>query len=148
MNNLTHLDERGAARMVNVGEKPVQRRRAIATGKLLCAPATLEILRDGRVPKGDAFATARIAGILAAKRTDELIPLCHGLPLNAVSVDFEYTPEGVVIRAEASVDARTGIEMEALTAVSVAALTLYDMLKAVDKGMVITGIRVELKEKS
>ena len=148
MNNLTHLDERGAARMVNVGEKPVQRRRAVATGKLLCAPATLEILRDGRVPKGDAFATARIAGILAAKRTDELIPLCHGLPLNAVSVDFEYTPEGVVIRAEASVDARTGIEMEALTAVSVAALTLYDMLKAVDKGMVITGIRVELKEKS
>lgn len=148
MNNLTHLDERGAARMVNVGEKPVQRRRAIATGKLLCAPATLEILRDGRVPKGDAFATARIAGILAAKRTDELIPLCHGLPLNAVSMDFEYTPDGVAIRAEVSVDARTGIEMEALTAVSVAALTLYDMLKAVDKGMVITGIRVELKEKS
>ncbi len=148
MNNLTHLDERGAARIVNVGEKPVQRRRAIATGKLLCAPATLEILRDGRVPKGDAFATARIAGILAAKRTDELIPLCHGLPLNAVSMDFEYTPDGVAIRAEVSVDARTGIEMEALTAVSVAALTLYDMLKAVDKGMVITGIRVELKEKS
>ncbi len=145
---LTHLDERGAARMVDVGAKPVIRRRAVASGKLLCAPATLSILRDNRVPKGDALATARIAGILAAKRTDDLIPLCHGLPLNAVSVDFEYADDGIAIRAEVSVDAKTGIEMEALTAVSVAALTLYDMLKAVDKSMVITAIRVDLKEKN
>lgn len=145
---LTHLDAKGAARMVDVGGKPVQHRRAVASGKLLCAPETLAILRDNRVPKGDAFATARIAGILAAKRTDDLIPLCHGLPLNAVSVDFEYADDGVAIRAEVSVDAKTGIEMEALTAVSVAALTLYDMLKAVDKSMVITDIRVVRKEKS
>lgn len=144
---LTHLDAKGAARMVDVGGKPVQHRRAVASGKLLCAPETLAILRDNRVPKGDAFATARIAGILAAKRTDDLIPLCHGLPLNAVSVDFEYADDGVAIRAEVSVDAKTGIEMEALTAVSVAALTLYDMLKAVDKSMVITAVRVDLKEK-
>lgn len=144
---LTHLDERGSARMVDVGGKPVQHRRAVAIGKLLCAPATLAILRDNRVPKGDAFATARIAGILAAKRTDDLIPLCHGLPLNAVSVDFEYAVDGIDIRAEVSVDAKTGIEMEALTAVSVAGLTLYDMLKAVDKGMALTDIRVTLKEK-
>lgn len=148
MNNLTHLDERGSARMVDVGEKPVRRRRAVASGKLLCAPATLELLRDKRVPKGDAFAAARLAGILAAKRTDELIPLCHGLPLNAVSVDFEYLDDGVSIFAEAAVEAKTGVEMEALTAVSVAALTLYDMLKAVDKSMVITDIRVVRKEKS
>ncbi len=134
--------------MVDVGEKPVQRRRAVATGKLRCAPDTLEILRSNRVPKGDALAAARIAGILAAKRTAELIPLCHGLPLNAVSVDFEYIEEGVLIRAEASVDARTGVEMEALSAVSVAALTLYDMLKAVDKGMTIGDIRVDRKEKA
>lgn len=148
MNNLTHLDERGSARMVDVGEKPVRHRRAVAAGKLLCAPATLELLRDKRVPKGDAFAAARLAGILAAKRTDELIPLCHGLPLNAVSVDFEYLDDGVAICAEAAVEAKTGVEMEALTAVSVAALTLYDMLKAVDKSMVITDIRVVRKEKS
>jgi cyclic pyranopterin phosphate synthase len=146
--NLTHLDEKGAARMVDVAGKPIQRRRAVASGKLFCSPATLALLRDGQVPKGDAFAAARIAGILAAKRTDELIPLCHSLPVNSASVDFEYIPEGVLIRAEITTDAKTGIEMEALTAVSVAALTLYDMLKAVDKGMRIGDIVLELKEKS
>lgn len=133
--------------MVDVAGKPIQRRRAVAAGKIFCAPATLTLLRDGKVPKGDAFAAARIAGILAAKRTDELIPLCHSLPVNSASVDFEYLPEGVSIRAEITTDAKTGIEMEALTAVSVAALTLYDMLKAVDKGMRIGDIVLELKEK-
>jgi cyclic pyranopterin phosphate synthase len=145
--NLTHLDEKGAARMVDVAGKPIQRRRAVASGKLFCAPSTLALLRDGQVPKGDAFAAARIAGILAAKRTDELIPLCHSLPVNSASVGFEYIPDGVLIRAEITTDAKTGIEMEALTAVSVAALTLYDMLKAVDKGMRITDIILEIKEK-
>lgn len=146
--NLTHLDEKGAARMVDVAGKPIQRRRAVASGRLVCAPETLALLRDGRVPKGDAFAAARIAGILAAKRTDELIPLCHSLPVNSASVDFTYASDGVVVRAEVTTDAKTGIEMEALTAVSVAALTLYDMLKAVDKGMRITDVVLELKEKS
>ena len=145
---LTHLDDQGAARMVDVAGKPIQRRRAVASGKILLAPATLALLRDGKVPKGDAFAAARLAGILAAKRTDELIPLCHSLPINSATVDFAHEEDGVRIRAEITTDAKTGIEMEALTAVSVAALTLYDMLKAVDKGMRITDIVLELKEKS
>ena len=146
--HLTHLDDKGAARMVDVAGKPVQRRRAVASGKLVCAPATLALLRAGKVPKGDAFAAARIAGILAAKRTDELIPLCHSLPVNSAGVEFALAADHVLVRAEVTTDAKTGIEMEALTAVSVAALTLYDMLKAADKGMRITDIVLELKEKS
>lgn len=145
---LTHLDDQGAARMVDVAGKPIQRRRAVASGKILLAPATLALLRDGKVPKGDAFAAARLAGILAAKRTDELIPLCHSLPINSATVDFVHEEDGVRVRSEITTDAKTGIEMEALTAVSVAALTLYDMLKAVDKSMRITDIVLELKEKS
>lgn len=128
--------------MVDVGAKPVQRRLAIAAGFVECAPATVQALRDKALPKGDVLTVARIAAIQAAKRTDELIPLCHGLPLDKVDVDFEVRDDGVAIRATSSTSAKTGVEMEALTAVSIAALTIYDMCKAVDKGMVIGGIKV------
>ena len=128
--------------MVDVGAKPVQRRLAIAAGFVECAPETVQALRDKALPKGDVLTVARIAAIQAAKRTDELIPLCHGLPLDKVDVDFEVRDDGVAIRATSSTSAKTGVEMEALTAVSVAALTIYDMCKAVDKGMVIGGIKV------
>ena len=138
----SHLDAEGTARMVDVGAKPVQRRLAIAAGFVECAPATVQALRDKALPKGDVLTVARIAAIQAAKRTDELIPLCHGLPLDKVDVDFEVRDDGVAIRATSSTSAKTGVEMEALTAVSVAALTIYDMCKAVDKGMVIGGIKV------
>lgn len=138
----SHLDAEGSARMVDVGAKPVQRRLAVAAGFVACAPATVQALRDRALPKGDVLTVARIAGIQAAKRTDELIPLCHGLPLDQVDVDFEVRDDGVAIRASARTSAKTGIEMEALTAVSVAALTIYDMCKAVDKAMVIGDIRV------
>ena len=138
----SHLDAEGTARMVDVGAKPVQRRIAVASGFVECAPATVLALRDHALPKGDVLTVARIAAIQAAKRTDELIPLCHSLPLDKVDVDFELRDGGVAIRATASTSAKTGIEMEALTAVSVAALTIYDMCKAVDKGMVIGDIRV------
>ena len=138
----SHLDAEGTARMVDVGAKPVQRRIAVAAGFVACAPATVLALRDQALPKGDVLTVARIAAIQAAKRTDELIPLCHSLPLDKVDVDFEVRDGGVAIRATASTSAKTGIEMEALTAVSVAALTIYDMCKAVDKAMVIGDIRV------
>jgi cyclic pyranopterin phosphate synthase len=138
----SHLDAEGTARMVDVGAKPVQRRLAIAAGFVECAPATVQALRDKALPKGDVLTVARIAAIQAAKRTDELIPLCHGLPLDKVDVDFEVRDDGVAIRATSSTSAKTGVEMEALTAVSIAALTIYDMCKAVDKGMVIGGIKV------
>ena len=138
----SHLDAEGTARMVDVGAKPVQRRIAVAAGFVACAPATVLALRDRALPKGDVLTVARIAAIQAAKRTDELIPLCHSLPLDKVDVDFEVRDDGVAIRATASTSAKTGIEMEALTAVSVAALTIYDMCKAVDKAMVIGDIRV------
>lgn len=133
--------------MVDVGGKPVQRRVAVAAGFVRCAPATVQALRDKALPKGDVLTVARVAAIQAAKRTDELIPLCHGLPLDKVDVDFEVLDEGVAIRATASTSAKTGVEMEALTAVSVAALTIYDMCKAVDKGMVIGSIEVVEKVK-
>jgi cyclic pyranopterin phosphate synthase len=138
----SHLDADGTARMVDVGAKPVQRRRATAAGFIACAPATVRALREKALPKGDVLTVARIAAIQAAKRTDALIPLCHGLPLDAVDVDFEVRDNGVAIRASASISAKTGIEMEALVAVSVAALTIYDMCKAVDKHMVIGEIQV------
>ncbi|WP_035612538.1 cyclic pyranopterin monophosphate synthase MoaC [Haloferula sp. BvORR071] len=143
----SHLDADGTARMVDVGAKPVQRRRAVAEGFVQCAPTTVQALRDKALPKGDVLTVARIAAIQAAKRTDELIPLCHGLPLDSVDVDFEVLDDGVAIRAVSSTSAKTGVEMEALTAVSVAGLTIYDMCKAVDKGMVIGGIRVTEKIK-
>jgi cyclic pyranopterin phosphate synthase len=141
---LSHIGDKGEARMVDVSDKPVTARSARAEGFIAMAPATLALLQSGDTPKGDVMATARIAGILAAKRTHELIPLCHPLTLTKVSVDLEPTPEppGVRVTAEVKTSGQTGVEMEALTAVSVACLTLYDMLKAVDRGMRIGGIRV------
>jgi cyclic pyranopterin monophosphate synthase len=143
----SHLDAQGAARMVDVGAKPEQRRIARAEGEIRCAAETIAALRARALPKGDVLTVAKIAGIQAAKRTDELIPLCHSLPLSAVGLSFQVEDGAIRIRAEVSTVARTGVEMEALTAVSVAALTIYDMCKAVDKQMVITGIRVTEKIK-
>jgi cyclic pyranopterin phosphate synthase len=144
----SHLTEDGRARMVDVGLKPVLNRRAVAEGFVRCGSKTVAALRDRSVPKGDVFAVARVAGILAAKRTDALIPMCHSLPLDGVSVELEVTEEGVRIQATAMVCARTGVEMEALTAVTVAALTVYDMCKSVDPAMEITGVRLLEKTKS
>ena len=142
MPDLTHLDEAGRARMVDVGDKPVTRRTATAEGFVVLLPATLALLVAGELPKGEALATARIAGILAAKRCGELIPLCHPLPLESVEVLFEPQTDRLRIEATARITAKTGIEMEALTAVTVAALTVYDMAKAVDKAMRIEGVRL------
>lgn len=142
MSGLTHLDAQGRARMVDVGGKAETQRVAVALGKIRMNAATLAALRDGTAPKGDVLAVARIAGIMAAKRTAELIPLCHPLALDAVSVEFAFLDDGVEARATASLTGRTGVEMEALTAVSVALLTVYDMAKAIDKGMVIEGVRL------
>jgi cyclic pyranopterin phosphate synthase len=141
----SHLDHEGVARMVDVGEKAVVRRTATATGRVRMAPETVALLREKALPKGDALNTARIAGVMAAKRTPDLIPLCHGLNLTAVDVVFEVGEAEVGIVATARASDRTGVEMEALTAVSVAALTVVDMVKAVDKGAVITDVRVESK---
>ena len=143
----THLDERGAARMVNVGAKPVQQRRAVAAARLVCQPATIRALRARALPKGDVLAVANVAGVQAAKRTGELIPLCHPLPLDCVEVSFRLRRDAVEITCAAETSAKTGVEMEALTGASVAALTLYDMCKAVDKVMRIEGIRVLEKVK-
>ena len=134
--------------MVNVGHKPVQRRRAVATGKLLCAPATIRALKKKALPKGDVLTVAQIAGIQAAKRTSEWIPLCHPLPLNHVEINFRVRAAEIEIVCTAETSARTGVEMEALTGVSVAALALYDMCKAVDKKMRIEGICVVEKTKT
>jgi cyclic pyranopterin phosphate synthase len=142
MSDLSHVDESGAVRMVDVGAKPDQRRRARARAVVTMQPATAERLRA--LPKGDALTTAQLAGIMAAKRTSELIPLCHPLPLSHVAVELDVVAGGVEIVAEAATTAQTGVEMEALTAAAVAALTIYDMAKAVDKTMRFT---VELVEK-
>ena len=141
---LSHIGDKGEARMVDVSDKPVTARSARAEGFIAMEPATLALLQSGDTPKGDVMATARIAGIMAAKRTHELIPLCHPLSLTKVAVDLEPVaePPGVRVTAEVKTSGQTGVEMEALTAVSVACLTLYDMLKAVDRGMRIGGIRV------
>lgn len=133
--------------MVNVGAKPVQHRRAVAAGKLVCAPATIQALKTNALPKGDVLTVAQIAGIQAAKRTSELIPLCHPLALCHVAVSFKVRRDSVEIFCVAETSAQTGVEMEALTGVSVAALTLYDMCKAVDKTMHIETVRVVEKEK-
>jgi cyclic pyranopterin phosphate synthase len=133
--------------MVDVGEKTVVRRTATAGGRVLMSPETIVLLRDRALPKGDALNTARIAGVMAAKRTPDLIPLCHGLNLTHVDLDFTVMDDVVEITATARVSDRTGVEMEALTAVSVAALTIYDMCKAVDKGMVISDVRLLEKTK-
>ncbi len=141
---LSHIGDKGEARMVDVSDKPATARTAVAEGFIAMAPATLALLESGETPKGDVIATARIAGIMAAKRTHELIPLCHALSLTKVSIDLESMAElpGVRVTAEVKTSGPTGVEMEALTAVSVACLTLYDMLKAVDRAMRIGGIRV------
>ncbi len=143
---LTHVDARGAARMVDIGAKAATARRAVARGTLRLSPATIALVRDGTAPKGDVLAAARIAGIMAAKRTSELIPLTHPLPLTHVAVELALTDEGIAIEASAATTAPTGVEMEALTAVAVAGLTLYDMLKAVERGARLTDVR--LVEKS
>ncbi len=145
MDRLTHLDDEGNAHMVDVTDKAETSRRAVARGRVLMAPATVELLRSGNNPKGDALGVARVAGILAAKRTSDLIPLCHPLPITRVAVDLTLVDDGVEIEAEVRVSGKTGVEMEALTAVSIAALTLYDMVKAVDRACVITDIRLEEK---
>jgi cyclic pyranopterin monophosphate synthase len=142
--DLSHVDESGAVRMVDVGSKPMSRRRAVARARVRMAPATLE--RLGELPKGDALTTAQVAGIMAAKRTSDLIPLCHPLPLSVVDVRLEVEADGVAIEAAAETTAQTGVEMEALVAASIAALTVYDMAKAIDKGMVVS--EVVLVEKS
>jgi len=137
---LTHVDEAGRVRMVDVGDKPVTAREALARGTITLSAAARRAVRSGQVKKGDPLQTARIAGIMAAKRTSELVPLCHPLPLTSVAVDLIATRSGYRIEARVRTTGQTGVEMEALTAVSVAALTVYDMLKAVDKGMVISDI--------
>jgi cyclic pyranopterin phosphate synthase len=142
MGKLTHLDETGAARMVDVGGKSETARTATATGRIRMSPQALAAVRDGSGPKGDVLAAARIAGIMAAKRTGELIPLCHPLALDAVSVDFAFETDSVRATARASLTGRTGVEMEAMTAVSVALLTVYDMAKALDKAMVVEDVRL------
>jgi cyclic pyranopterin phosphate synthase len=141
---LSHIDERGQARMVDVGHKPVTRRQAAARGWVVMKPETLLLIQSGGLPKGDVLATARLAGIMAAKRTWELIPLCHPLPLEAVTVECrpDEASNAVVVTATVHVTARTGAEIEALTAVSVAALTIYDMCKAVDRSMHIESVRL------
>ncbi len=148
MSAFSHLDNQGEARMVDVTSKPAQRREATAAGSILCQAETLRLLREQALPKGDVLAVARIAGIQAAKRTHELIPLCHALPLDQVSIRFDVHEEEIAIAATVRTTAKTGVEMEALTAVTVAALTLYDMMKAVDKTMRINAIRVTEKIKA
>lgn len=143
--HLTHIDEAGAARMVDVADKPVTARSARATGRVRVSPRVVALLRGEGVPKGDALAVARIAGIMGAKRTSELIPLCHPLALSGVGLDLTVADDAVEITATVRTSDRTGVEMEALTSVTVAALTVVDMVKAVDKAAVITDVRVEEK---
>jgi cyclic pyranopterin phosphate synthase len=147
MAKLTHIDDSGAARMVDVSDKETTRRTAVARGRVVMEPATLALIESGEAKKGDVLAAARIAGIMAAKRTHELIPLCHPLALSQVVVDLELDRDASSVEVTATVrlSAKTGVEMEALTAVSVACLTIYDMVKAVDRGMKVTDIRLTHK---
>jgi cyclic pyranopterin monophosphate synthase len=145
MSDLSHVDEAGSVRMVDVGGKPLSRRRAAARASVRMAPATAQRLRQ--LPKGDALATAQLAGIMAAKRTSDLIPLCHPLPLSVVDVSLEIVGDGVEITTVAETTAQTGVEMEALTAATIAALTVYDMAKAIDKEMVIAEVTLVEKTK-
>jgi cyclic pyranopterin phosphate synthase len=142
VSDLTHLDQTGAARMVDIAAKPVTAREAIATGRITMSAEAAAAIRAGAVAKGDALAVARVAGIMAAKKTAELIPLCHPLPLTRVGIELALDDTGVTVTATAATDAKTGVEMEALTATSAALLTIYDMAKALDKRMVIEGIRL------
>ena len=146
MSELTHFDDQGASRMVDTSGKAESLRAARASGRVRVAPATLALIRDRAVAKGDVLEVARLAGIMAAKRTGELIPLCHPLPLTGIQIDFSFpAPDLLHIEATVKVFARTGVEMEALTAVSVAALTVYDMCKSADRGMTIEHVRLEAK---
>ena len=149
MKNLTHIDAKGEVKMVDVSAKPVQQRAATARGEIRMTKETLRLIRRDKIAKGNVLATARIAGIQAAKRTGDLIPMCHPLPINHCEVDFEFPKTGnaIVITATAKVTAQTGVEMEALTAVNLAALTIYDMCKAVDKKMRITNVKLVSKTK-
>jgi cyclic pyranopterin phosphate synthase len=147
-NNFTHLDETGAARMVDVSAKPISRREAVAEGLIKLSPQTIERIAADEIAKGNVLATARIAAIQGAKRTSELIPLCHPLPLSAVEVGFQLEVEAIRIRCTARTTGQTGVEMEALTGVSIAALTIYDMCKAIDKGMEIDAVTLVSKTKS
>ena len=144
---LSHLNESGDARMVNVAHKPDQQRRAVAECRVQCAASTVKLLRDKAVPKGDVFSVARIAGIQAAKRTADLIPLCHPLPIHGIDLELKLERDGVLIRATVETTGKTGVEMEALTAVAIAALAVYDMCKAIDKKMVIDNVRLLEKTK-
>jgi cyclic pyranopterin monophosphate synthase len=145
MSQLSHVDDEGRIRMVDTGAKEITQRRAVAAARVLMNPATVTALREHRTPKGDPLEAARLAGIMAAKRTAELIPLCHPLPLTHIDVRATLEETGVALEAEVSTNAQTGVEMEALTAVSVAALTVYDMCKALEKGMRITEIHLVSK---
>lgn len=148
MSRLTHINRKGEAAMVDVSAKPPVRREAIAEGRITLRPATLDLIRKNKITKGDVLSIARIAGIQAAKQTQYLIPLCHQIPLSKVQIDFEFRGKGVHITSTAVTVAPTGVEMEALTAVSVAALTIYDMCKAADKSMRIEGIKLLRKTKT
>ncbi|HJS23777.1 MAG TPA: cyclic pyranopterin monophosphate synthase MoaC [Pyrinomonadaceae bacterium] len=145
MAQLSHVDEKGRVRMVDTANKEITTRRAVASARVLMSGATVSALREHRTPKGDPLEAARLAGIMAAKRTSDLIPLCHPLPLTHIDVRATLEESGVALEAEVSTNAQTGVEMEALTAVSVAALTVYDMCKALEKGMTITDVRLESK---
>jgi len=144
--SLTHIDADGSARMVDVGAKAETRRLAVAAGRIVMTPEALAAIRAGDAPKGDVLGTARIAGIMAAKRTGELIPMCHPLVLDAVSLDFAFEDDAIRASATVSLTGRTGVEMEAMTAVCVALLTIYDMAKALDRGMVIDEVRLVEKQ--
>lgn len=145
MSALTHLDAEGAAHMVDVGDKDVTRREATATGRIAMSAEAVAAIRAGALKKGDVIAVARVAGIMAAKRTSDLVPLCHPLPITRVSLDLQVSDDGVAATATVRTDGKTGVEMEALTAVSVALLTVYDMAKAIDKAMVLNDIQVIAK---
>ncbi len=145
MSQLSHVDDQGRVRMVDTGHKQITSRRAVASARILMSSTTLSALREHRTPKGDPLEAARLAGIMAAKRTSDLIPLCHPLPITHIDVQATVADDGVSLEAEVSTNAQTGVEMEALTAVSVAALTVYDMCKALEKGMTITDVRLESK---
>ena len=145
MAQLSHVDDQGRVRMVDTGNKEITSRRAVASARVLMSGATVSALREHRTPKGDPLEAARLAGIMAAKKTSELIPLCHPLPLTHIDVRAKLDVTGVLLEAEVSTNAQTGVEMEALTAVSVAALTIYDMCKALEKGITITEVRLESK---
>ena len=145
MTNLTHIDASGTARMVDVGAKAETARTAVASGFIRIEASALARIRAGDAPKGDVLGTARIAGIMAAKRTSDIIPMCHPLMLDAVNLDFDVAADGIQVVATASLTGKTGVEMEAMTAVSAALLTIYDMAKALDKGMVIERIRLIAK---